>query len=69
MKKKSSEIVARISIEDAFKRGFLCGMAVVHSTDIFEQEQEYLKLYLSGKWTTKKFNKLLSKFQKKEYRL
>ena len=40
-------------------------MSVVHRTDIFEQEQEYLKLYMSGKWTNKRFNKLLTKFQLK----
>lgn len=61
--KKSTVILAKTRLEDAFKRGFLCGMSVVHSTDTYEQEQEYLKLYMSGKWTTKKFNKLLTKFQ------
>lgn len=61
--KKSTVILENHKIEDAFRRGFLCGMSVVHSTDTFEQEQEYLKLYMSGKWTTKRFNKLLTKFQ------
>lgn len=52
----------RRTLESAFSAGFLAGMAVVHSQDLADQENDYFKAWKRGDkhWC----KKTLEKYQK-----
>ena len=52
----------RRTLESAFRAGFLAGQVVVHSQDVFDQEEDYFKAWKRDEehWCTK----TLDKYQK-----
>lgn len=53
----------RRTLKDAFGAGFIAGQAVVHSQDVFAQEQEYWKGYKRNakNWLSKVQTKYINK--------
>lgn len=54
-----NKVTKKRTLYDAFESGFLAGMAVVHSQNVYEQQEDYFKAWKKGeeKWITKVFEK------------